>query len=42
MLPLDFYINRKRLLFLYNFWQSKRSVVRMRAKVSADDEDVMR
>ena len=41
MLPLDFCIDRMRLLLLYNFLKSERSVVRMCAEVSADDEDVI-
>ena len=41
-LPLDFYIDRMRLLLLYDCLKSKRSVVRMCAEVSADGEDVVR
>ena len=42
MLPLDLYIDRMRLLMLYDYLKSERSVVRMCAKVSADDKDVVR
>ena len=42
MLPSDFYIDRMRLLLLYDCLKSERSVVRMWAEVSADDKDVVR
>ena len=40
MLPLDLYIDRIRLLLLYDCLKSERSVVRMCAEVSTDDEVV--
>ena len=42
MLPLDLYIDRMRLLLLCDCLKSERSVVKMCAEVSADDEDVVR
>ena len=42
MLPLDFYIDRTRLLLLYDCLKSERSVVKMCAEVCADVEDVVR
>ena len=42
MLPLDFYIDRARLLLMYDCLKSERSVVRMCAEVRADDEDVVK
>ena len=42
MLPLDLYIDRSRLFLLYDYLKSKRDVVMMYAKVSANDEDVVR
>ena len=40
MLPLDLYIDRMRLLLLYDCLNSERSVVRMCAEVSTDVEVV--
>ena len=42
MLNLDFYIDRMRLFLLNDCLKSEKSVVRMCAEVSADDEDVVR
>ena len=42
MLSLDFYIDRMRLLLLYDCLKSEKSVVKMCAEVSADNEGVVR
>ena len=41
-LTLDVHIDRMRLLLLYDSLKSEKSVVRMCAEVSTDDEDVVR
>ena len=42
MVPFDFYIDRMRLLLLYDCLKSESSIVKMNAEVRVDDDDVVR